>query len=175
MAIAQTDQDLKENTRIPELTERKKEVDKSIQNILKVIEKGVASDTLVNRLTELEKEAKNIEVLLKDEERYVFRIDKWQIVYWLKQFKNGDINDPDFRRHIIDLLVNSVTVWDEPDGFRITTAYNLTSTPNRTYRVDNSTRCSDLECLSPPLDAYPNSIYFVWGTVLVQTTRHPLP
>lgn len=138
MAIAQTDQDLKENTRIPELTERKKEVEKSITNIMKVIEKGVASDTLVSRLTELEKESKQLDILLKGEERYVFRIDRWQIVYWLERFKDGDIQDPDFRRQLIDLLVNSVTVWDEPDGFKITTAYNLTSTPNRTYRVPKS-------------------------------------
>jgi len=39
---------------------------------------------------------------------------------------------------MIDLIVNSVTVWDEPDGFRITTAYNLTSCKNKTYRVSPS-------------------------------------
>ena len=116
MAIAQTEQDLKENTRIPELTERKKEVTKSIENITRAIEKGIASDTLMNRLVELEKEAKHLDTLLQDEERYIFRIDRWQI---------------------IDLMVNSVTVWDEPDGYRITTAYNLTSTKNRTYRVSS--------------------------------------
>jgi len=91
----------------------------------------------MNRLVELEKEAKHLDTLLQDEERYIFRIDRWQIIYWLEQFKDGNIEDPDFRRHIIDLLVNSVTVWDEPDGYRITTAYNLTSTKNRTYRVSS--------------------------------------
>ena len=40
------------------------------------------------------------------------------------------------KRIIIDLIVNSVTVWDEPDGFRITTAYNLTSCKNKTFRVN---------------------------------------
>ena len=136
MAIAQSEQDLKENTRIPELTERQKEINKSIQNIMKVIEKGVASDTLVTRLTELEKEAKTIDILLKNEERYIVRLDRWQIVYWLEQFKGGNIDNPDFQRHIIDLLINSVTVWDDPDGFRITTAYNLTSCKNKTFRVN---------------------------------------
>ena len=40
-----------------------------------------------------------------------------------------------------------VTLWDEPDGwFKITTAYNLTDVPSKTYRVDSSTGvCSDLE------------------------------
>ena len=179
MAIAQTDQDLRDNTRIPELTERKKEVEKSIGNIMKVIEKGVASDTLITRLTELEKENKQLDNLLKDEERYVFRIDRWQIIYWLERFKDGDIEDPDFRRQLIDLLVNSVTVWDEPDGYRITTAYNLTSTKNRTYRVSekaDSTKAQGFgfEELKSTIGRI-SELYFVWGTVLVQTTRHPLP
>ena len=175
MAIAQSEQDLKENTRIPELTERQKEINKSIQNIMKVIEKGVASDTLVTRLTELEKEAKTIDILLKDEERYVVRLDRWQIVYWLEQFKGGNIDDPNFQRHIIDLLINSVTVWDEPDGFRITTAYNLTSCKNKTFRVPKKATSefgfegstSTIGRISEP--------YIVWGTIFVQTIRHPLP
>lgn len=48
---------------------------------------------------------------------------------WLSQFLSGDIEDEDFRRHLIDTLINSVTVWDEPDGgYKITTVYNLKGT-----------------------------------------------
>ena len=178
MAIAQTERDLRENTRIPELTERLKDVEKSIANIMLAIEKGVVSDTLVNRLTELEREKKKVEILLKGEEQYIFRIDRWQIVYWLEQFKNGDINNPDFRRHLIDLMVNSVTIWDDPDGFKITTAYNLTSTKNRTYRVPKGSNSPQsgfgFEGLESTIGRI-SELHFVWGTVLVQTTRHALP
>lgn len=46
---------------------------------------------------------------------------------------------------IIDLLVNSVTVWDEPDGwYKITSVYNLTSNKTKTFR------CSDLSGQAPP-------------------------
>ena len=138
MAIAQSDQDLKENTRIPELTVKRDDVEQAITNITRAIEKGVVSDTLLDRLTQLEKEKKDIIKQLADEEKYIYRIDRDQIIYWLSQFKNGDIEDEDFRRHIIDLVVNSVTVWDEPDGYRITTAYNLTSCKTRTYHVKPS-------------------------------------
>ena len=179
MAIAQSEQDLKENTRIPELTERQKEINKSIQNIMKVIEKGIASDTLVTRLTELEKEAKTIDILLKDEERYIVRLDRWQIVYWLEQFKGGNIDDPDFQRHIIDLLINSVTVWDEPDGFRITTAYNLTSCKNKTFRVNKDSGSSSVSGFgfegSESTIERKSELAFVWGTIFVQTKRHSLP
>ena len=178
MAIAQTEQDLRDNTRIPELSERKKEAEKSIANIMKVIEKGVASDALINRLTELEKEVKQLDILLQQEEQYVFRIDRWQIIYWLERFKDGDIEDPDFKRHLIDLMVNSVTVWDEPDDFKFVTAYNLTSVKNRTYRVPKG---SDFPQAVFGFEESESTIgriselRFVWGTVLVQTTRHPLP
>lgn len=135
MAISQSDQDLKENTHIPELTGRKEEIEKAISNITRAIEKGVASDTLLNRLPELEKEKKVVAKQLAEEEKHIYRIDREQVIYWLNRFKDGDINDEKFRRIIIDLLINSVTVWDDPDGFKITTAYNLTSCKNRTYRA----------------------------------------
>jgi DNA invertase Pin-like site-specific DNA recombinase len=175
MAMAQTDQDLKENTRIPELTERKKEIESGIANITKAIEKGIASDSLMERLVELEKDKKKILRLLEEEEKYVCRIDREQIIFWLEKFKGGNLEDEGFRRIIIDLIVNSVTVWDEPDGFRITTAYNLTSCKNKTYRVSPSSEKgfgfegseSTIERKSEP--------YIVWGTVFVQTKRHTLP
>lgn len=136
MAMAQSDKDLKENTRIPELTAQKQEIEQSINNITKAIEKGATSDTLLDRLNELEKEKKSLLFQLAEEEKCVYRIDRNQIVFWLSKFKDGDVNDEDFRRRIIDLVVNSVTVWDEPDGYRITTAYNLISRPNKTFRIN---------------------------------------
>ena len=138
MAISQTEKDLRENTRIPELSERMKETESGIANITKAVEKGIASDALMNRLVELEKEKKNLLRLIAEEEKYVCKIDRDQIVYWLTKFKDGNIEDENFKRIIIDLMVNSVTVWDEPDGFRITTAYNLTSCKNKTFRISSS-------------------------------------
>lgn len=138
MAMSQADRDLKENTRIPELSARLTEIEQGISNITKAVEKGIASDALLNRLTELEKEKKDLTSQLREEEKYIYRIDRDQVVFWLTKFQGGDIEDEDCRRRIIDLLVNSVTVWDEPDGYKITTAYNLTSCKTKTFRVSNN-------------------------------------
>ena len=135
MAISQTEQDLRENTRIPELTDRMKETESGITNITKAIEKGIASDALMNRLVELEKERKIFSGFWPKKKKYVCKIERSQIVYWLTEFKGGRIEDERYRRIIIDLMINSVTVWDEPDGFRITTAYNLTSCKSKTFRI----------------------------------------
>ena len=97
----------------------------------------------------------------------------------MSQFKYWNIEDEDFRRRLIDLLVNSVTVWDEPDGYKITTAYNLTSCKTKTFRVEKNPAAEEatgfdfgesectIERISEP--------YIVWGTVFVQTKRHSLP
>ena len=174
MALFQSEQDMKETTRIPVLTARQKEIEQGIFNITKAIEKGVASDTLLNRLTDLEKEKKSILKQITEENKLFYQIDRKQITGWLYQFKNGDISDDSFKRQLIDLLVNSVTVWDEPDGYRITTAYNLTTCKTKTFRVDSSGQEFGLEGLSSTIERI-SEPYIVWGTVFVQTKRHSLP
>lgn len=179
MAIQQSEQDLKDNTHIPQLTIQLHEVEQSIDNITAAIEKGIASETLMNRLVQLEREKKQISRKIKEEEKFIYRIDRDQIVFWLSQFKYGDIENEDFRRHLIDLLINSVTVWDEPDGYKITTAYNLTSCKTKIFRVEKNPAAEEatgfdfgesectIERISEP--------FIVWGTVFVQTRRHSLP
>ncbi len=79
---------------------------------------------------------------------------------------------------LIDLFVNSVTVYDDDTGyFKIITAYNLSAVPTKTYRVSTSfveAGSSDTGPNGPPLDANPNTITVV-GMVFVQTKRHALP
>ena len=177
MAISQTEQDLRENTRIPELTDRMKETESGIANITKAIEKGVASDALMNRIMELEKEKKNLLRLLAEEEKYVCKIERSQIVYWLTEFKGGRIEDERYRRIIIDLMVNSVTVWDEPDGFRITTAYNLTSCKSKTFRIDPSgTKGFGFEGLESTISrkiTANSAVIFRLTTIIPQTAENP--
>ena len=175
MAISQTEQDLRDNTRIPELSERMKEVESGISNITKAVEKGIASDALMNRLVELEKEKKSLLRQITEEEKYVCKIDRDQIIHWLEKFKDGSIEDESFKRIIIDLMINSVTVWDEPDGFRITTAYNLTSCKNKTFRISPSSSGEFGFEGSESTIGRKSEPCIVWGTICVQTKIHPLP
>ena len=95
------------------------------------------------------------------------------------QGKTLSIDNPDFQRHIIDLLINSVTVWDDPDGFRITTAYNLTSCKNKTFRVNKDSGFGSVSEFgfegSESTIGRISEPFIVWGTVFVQTRRHSLP
>ena len=110
-----------------------------------MVEKGADSESLTNRLNELEKQKRATEKRLIDAQEDLIILEKEHIIWWLTKFCEGDIEDETFRRHIIDLLINSVTVWDEPDGwFNITSVYNLTSQKTKTFR------CSDLAPNTPP-------------------------
>ena len=161
IAIRQSELDIEQNTTIPALEEELKETVSSISNIISMIEKGVASTALASRLSELEKKQKTISRDLEREKKNAFVIDKYQVMYWLNRFKDGDIEDPAFRRQLIALLVNSVTVWDESDGwYTLTSVYTLLSTPNKTVRGQmprspTATRvpgCSDLAPSGSPAE-----------------------
>ena len=118
------------------MEEQLRETESSIDNIISMIEKGVASDRLAKRLTQLEKDQKDLQKRLDRERKSVVILEKPIVIHWLKQFSRGDIEEDSFRRQLIDLLVNSVTVWDEPDGwFKITTVYNLLQNNRKTIKV----------------------------------------
>ena len=159
IAVNESIREMEENSIIPALKDQLHDTERSINNLVKMVEKGVESDTIADRLKELEKEKRAIEKrLVVAQDDYVL-LEKDHIVWWLSEFCNGDIEDEEFRRHIIDLLVNSVTVWDEPDGwYKITSVYNLTSNKTKTFR------CSDLSGQAPPENAlmkYHRGAFFI--------------
>lgn len=151
MAIKQNQIDVENDTLIPALEQELRDVEQGISNLVKMVEKGVQSDTLLNRLNDLEKQKKDVERRLMFAQDDIIILEREHVVWWLSKFCNGDIEDEEFRKRIIDLLVNSVTVWDEPDGYyKITTVYNLTDNNSKTYRISSSGKSSDLSGQLPP-------------------------
>lgn len=143
-AVKQNRIDIENDGLVPALTREMHELETSIDNLIRMVERGADSEALTNRLIDLEKQKKATEKRLAAARADVVVLEKEHIVWWLNGFRNGNIEDKDFRRRIIDLLVNSVTVWDEPDGwFKITTVYNLTSNNTNTFRVSHK-QCSSL-------------------------------
>lgn len=169
IAVQTNTKDVEATTNIPALRGRLHETRLSLENITKAIETGAAPETLVKRMVELEKEKKLLEGELKNEEKGTLLLEKAEVIYWLNKFKDGDINDDDFRKILIDLFVNSVTVWDEPDGgFKVTIAYNLTSLQQKTYRLPKGGTQSDLDSKTPVMKSNP----IIEGTVMYHTTVH---
>ena len=165
IAVQQSEEDIAKNTRLPDLERQRETVEQSIGNICVAIEKGVASETLMNRLSELEQEKKNLLKEISEEEKSVFRLDKYQVIYWLSQFLDGNIEEPAVRRQLINLLVNAVYVRSLPDDdWEVTIMYNLT--PQETKKVFGfETPCSTNERKSELV---------VVGTLALQTKIHSL-
>lgn len=80
-------------------------------------------------------------------------------MYWLTSFKSGNLDDIDYRRRVIDTLLNSVYVFDNPDGGR-----KLVFTFNLSGQNTSTIECSDIKCSSPPKGSNPNSLFFIKHT-----------
>lgn len=136
MAIRANNDEIKFHTLIPSLEEKIKEIENAITNLLKLAESGAISPTLSNRLTELEKEKSITEKRLLKEKSEIVILEKEHIIYWLSQFLHGDITDMKFQRHVIDMLIKTVYVWDnadDPDSTDVFITYNLT--PKKTVKL----------------------------------------
>ena len=64
-------------------------------------------------------------------------LTKEQIIFWLESFKNGDINDIEYKRKIISTLVHSVYVYDTDGGGR-RIVLNFNTSANNQIEVESS-------------------------------------
>lgn len=166
IACEKNQHEIELDSALPSIRDRIHQVDVSLNNLLKAIESGSAPDMLVKRMGELEKEKKDLQVQAKRESDNLIELDKAQVIYWLEQFRGGSIEDEEFCRMLIDLFVNSVTVWDGDDGsYKVTVAYNLTSLPTKTYRLNRGGTLSDFTSNAPGMSANP----IITGNLLIHT------
>lgn len=138
IAIQAAEKEKAEKTAIPTIENEIADIEKTIARLLKLVENGAESLTLANRLNELEKDRRNAERRLAKEKAAVIKLDKPQVIFFLTEFTKGNVDDPEFQRRIIDLLVNSVVVWDDTDDpgtFKFTITYNLTPKKTKTITV----------------------------------------
>lgn len=164
MAVRAAEREAAQDSILPALREELKDVTKRIENLLRLVERGSDSPSLLERLDALDAEKKAVLRRIEAAEAEQVGIDRAQVIWFLTTWAAGDIDDPDFRRRIILMLVNSVTVWDEdPDGprgkgrsLRISIAYNLTDGTTHTFRVSPSAGVSDMTPDGSPSEAYPN-------------------
>ena len=136
----------------------------SLRRLAKAIETAeIIPETIITRMGELEKEKAHAQKELDRALKETITLTEDQVRFWLEGFKTGDFDDPDFRRKLVDLLIISVIVWDEPDGFRITTNYNLSATKTKAITAADIL-CSDIECYAPLIQAYTNTTVYVCMT-----------
>jgi hypothetical protein len=102
-----------ENKTLPLLHKQLGDVVKRINNVLNSIEEGLANASVKLRLDELETKKEDIEIAIAKESIEQPMLTKDQIVFWISRFKDGDIDNLEYRKHLVDIFVNSIFLYDD--------------------------------------------------------------
>lgn len=110
---------------------------KQIKNIVDMVANGMANMSIGDKLTELENYQKDIIENLEYEKMKKPTLTKEQIAFWLESFRDGDVNDVEYKRKIITALVHSVYVYDTDGGGR-KILLNFNTSYNNQIEVESS-------------------------------------
>lgn len=148
-------QEAADNTILTSLKAQLSDVNNALKNILRAIEMGIINDDTKQRMEELQALKADLLLNIDHEEAEKPILSKDQIAFWLTSFKKGDTQNEEYRRRIIDTLVNCVYVYDTDNGKEIVIVCNLSG--QNTFKIE----CSDFEGSPPPFGEYPNTICYI--------------
>ena len=96
------------------LEAKRKEVEKSLANLVKVIEKGVVSDTVTKRLAQLEEQKSALNDAIGTENvRVSLCEDRHSIQAYFDKFLHADVNNPEIRDQVFEYFVDKVYLYDD--------------------------------------------------------------
>lgn len=102
-----------ENTVVPFLQKQWKDVKNWINNMLNAIEEGLMNASAKQRLDDLEEKKIDLEIAIAKEKIEKPPLSKEQIVFWISKFKDGDIDDTEYCKSIVDIFVNSIFLYED--------------------------------------------------------------
>lgn len=144
-----------------------KELEKHLTHLNNEFEK--VTNSLINAkskrlIDNINKKADELELQITDTEQQLatlktlsdVQITEDEVIQWLQQFCNGDIMDAEFRKQIIDVLVNSIYLFDD----KVVIYFNVKGGKQVSYiemlddteEFFNLSECSDINCCSPPIN-----------------------
>lgn len=137
----------KEDSILPALRKQLAETEKGLDNLLDAIQQGLLTPSTRKRLDMLENQKVELEISITEAELKKPKYTKQEIVCFISQFKNGNIDDKDYRQRIIDIFINSIFVFDD----KLVFTYNFKGgTETVTLDEINAVLSSDLVGACPP-------------------------
>lgn len=156
-----------DTSRLVELQNDLNDTQKAIRNILRLVEQGVDTDDVSDRLLDLNAQKKDLQKQIAREETKKPKITKKKVECWLYGFLRGDPKDVQYQARIIDTLVNRVFVFDGDDGGKkIVITYNISDGRQSTINISDArevVESSENDCLTPPERTIPN-LFFLKST-----------
>ena len=113
------------------LRQELKQVETATANLLRAVEAGIFNEATKTRMDELDQQRTGLKAALAGAELISgLRLTQDHIKFFLMQCRELDLNEPESRRRIIDILVNAVFVYDD----RVTITFHY-SGDNRTITL----------------------------------------
>ncbi len=154
----------KENSVLAVLQKQHDEVAKAISNLLDAIQQGLFNASAKQRLDDLEARKMELEISIAKEKIEKSMLTHEKVVHWLSRFKDGDIDDPAYRKHLVDAFVNSVYLYDDK------AILNYNSEAGAKTVTFNQIMGSDLDAGAPP---HPRKALCFRGFLLAARNRSP--
>ncbi len=101
-----------ENVVIKNLEKKKKQINKKIENLMLALEEGQHIEMISQRITQNEIELEETQSQFLLEMAKIFKLSEKEIKFFLTRLQNGDILDDSYRKVLVDMLVNSILVYD---------------------------------------------------------------
>lgn len=153
------EEEFNDKSRLLSLQDELKSVQAAIRNLLRLVEQGIDTEDIGERLLDLNSQKADLQKQISREENKKPMLSKDRIAFWLTSFvNNGNVDDVDYQQRIIDTLVNRIFVFDTDDGGRkIVITYNVSSKFSSTITLsDIRSSCSDIKGFARPHENNPN-------------------
>ena len=135
------------DTMTPVLKQQLQQCEAEIRNVMKAIRQGIITETTKECLENLETQRDSLKASILQLQLERRKFTKEEIVEWISKYKYGNINDLDYRKEIIDTVVNSVFVYDD----KLVLTYNYKDgTETLTLQEIESVLSSNLTSMCPP-------------------------
>ncbi len=115
----------REHSNINRLEKLLIENDKAVANLMKALEVGEVADLITARIKKKQQERADIEKQLAIEEKTLVKLTVPQVKFFLTQIRDGDANDPKYRKTLVTVLVNAIYLYDD----KITLILNVGDNP----------------------------------------------
>lgn len=129
----------KEDYSVAVLENQIKDLKKKLENCLTAVEKGLVSETIMERIPQYENEIKELEIKLAHEKLLAkpFILEKDHIIFFLEKMLEKNENTKKYQEKIISTFIRAVIIRD----YEIEIQYNYSNTPNISNKQIIS--CSD--------------------------------
>lgn len=127
--------------------------------MVNAIQMGIITNSTKERLDELEAEKKKLELAIAEETLEHPDVPKEYFEHWLRHFRSGDVDDPEYRKLLVDIFVNAIYVTDDGLRFALNFFDGVETIPLREW---DQAKGSDLLGYAPPkiLESTGSRIFF---------------